>query len=213
MKFIEKQKEPREFSDWKSLANDDWQPTFSALSGSKKAAVKKALKEEQGYICCYCESRLTGDDSHTADNSHIEHFRPQSDSSVDPLDFSNMLCSCQNNLEKGAPRHCGHLKDEWFDSSLLVSPLDNTCETRFSFTADGYIQAYKESDQAASTTIEKLGLDIPKLRALRKSAIEPFLDADLSESELQLFVTGYLKWSGSKLSEFWTTIHYLFDSF
>jgi uncharacterized protein (TIGR02646 family) len=206
MKFIEKQKEPQEFLDWKSLANDNWQPTFSALSGSEKAAVKKALIEEQGCICCYCESRVTDNDS------HIEHFRPQSDSSVDPLDFSNMLCSCQNNLEKGAPRHCGHLKDEWFDSSLLISPLDNTCETRFSFTADGYIQAYKESDQAASTTIEKLGLDIPKLRALRKSVIEPFLDADLSESELLLFVAGYLEWSGSKLNEFWTTIRYLFDS-
>ena len=206
MKFIKKQKEPKAFSDWKDLSNDNWQPNFSMLSDPEKAAVKKALIEEQGCICCYCESRVTADDS------HIEHFKPQDEPSVDPLDFSNMLCSCQNNLEKGAPRHCGHLKDKWFDSSLLVSPLDNTCETRFSFTADGYIQAYKEADQAASTTLEKLGLDIPKLRALRKSAIEPFLDADLSESELQLFVAGYLEWSGSKLNEFWTTIRYLFDS-
>ncbi|MEM9009171.1 MAG: retron system putative HNH endonuclease [Cyanobacteria bacterium P01_F01_bin.86] len=107
MKYIEKTEEPRTFSDWKSLANEDWQPTYGSLSGTIKTDVKAALMAEQGYLCCYCERRLVEDDS------HIEHFRPQSDPMVDPLDFSNMLCSCQNHLKKREPLHCGNLKGDW----------------------------------------------------------------------------------------------------
>ena len=85
MKHIVKQGEPEAFLDWKALANEDWMPTYDDLAGETKKTVKGALMEEQGYICCYCERRLTDGDS------HIEHFQPQSDPAVDPLDFSNML--------------------------------------------------------------------------------------------------------------------------
>ncbi len=74
-------------------------------------------------------------------DSHIEHFRPQSDEAADPLDFSNMLCSCQNKLKKGDPRHCGVLKEDWFDNNLIISPFDSSCETRFAFELDGLIKS------------------------------------------------------------------------
>jgi hypothetical protein len=64
MKHIVKQHEPKAFANWKALANDDWQPTYGDLSGEAKKAVKSALMAEQGYICCYCERRLTEEDSH-----------------------------------------------------------------------------------------------------------------------------------------------------
>lgn len=205
MKHIMKQNEPRAFADWKALANDNWQPTYTDLADEPKNAVKKALMIEQGYICCYCERRLTDDDS------HIEHFKPQSDPAVDPLDFGNLLCSCQNQMRKGEPRHCGNLKDEWFDSDLLVSPFDPGCEERFAFEGDGVIKPAADQDTAASKTIKKLGLDIPKLNSLRGKVIEPFLDRELSNEEFQAFVSGYLnKDTAGRFGEFWTTIRYLF---
>jgi len=205
MKHIVKQGEPQIFTDWKALTNDDWQPTYDDLAGDPKRAVKKALMDEQGYICCYCERRLTDDDS------HVEHFKPQSEEGVDPLDYANMLCSCQNQIRKGEPRHCGNLKDNWFDQNLLVSPLDPACESGFSFTGDGGIHPVTEDDTAAEKTIEKLGLGIPKLNDLRSKAIEPFLDESLSEQDLQDFVSGYLERDVSGyFGEFWTTIRYLF---
>lgn len=208
MKHIAKQVEPKEFADWKALANEDWKPTYGALAGETKKAVKDALMAEQGYICCYCERRLTDNDS------HIEHFQPQSDPAVDPLDFSNLLCSCQNRIKKGEPRHCGNLKDEWFDRNLLVSPLTPGCEDRFAFTGDGFIKPADATDEAAAQTIKKLGLDIPKLNALRTKAIEPFLDDSLSNEEMQIFVSGYLdKDASGRLGEFWTMIRYLFGGF
>ena len=205
MKYILKKTEPPAFSDWKKLANDGWQPTYEILSGEPKEAVKTALMKEQGYICCYCERLLTYADS------HIEHFRPQSDPDVDPLDFSNMLCSCQDQLKKGEPRHCGVLKDDWFDSQLLISPLAPDCETRFAFIGDGRIKPTQETDEAAIETIARLGLDIPKLNAMRAKTIDLFLDKEITNEEMQQFVAGYLrKDENGQYGEFWTTINYLF---
>ena len=205
MKHIVKDQDTPEFDKWKASANDDWQPTYEDLSGTTKEEVKNSLMKEQGYICCYCERRLTDDDS------HIEHFNPRNNNAANPLDYANMLCSCQNRLEQGEPRHCGHLKGDWFDNQLLVSPLDQGCEGHFAYTADGKIQPARKSDDAARMTIEKLGLNINKLSALRKKAIEPFLDENLSEQEFSQFVSGYLrKNTGEMFGEFWTTIDYIF---
>lgn len=159
MKYIVKKGEPREFADWKAMANDDWQPAYGDLRGSVKEAVKISLMED----------------------SHIEHFLPQNAAECDALDFANMLCSCQSKLRKGEPRHCGNLKGKWFEAELLVSPLAVDCENRFAFTGDGGIGAADRRDLAARETIERLGLDIPKLKDLRAKAIEPFLEADLAE--------------------------------
>lgn len=205
MKHIVKDQNTPDFDKWKASANDDWQPTYEDLSGTIKEEVKNSLIKEQGYICCYCERRLTDD------GSHIEHFNPQSNNAVNPLDYANMLCSCQNQLEQGEPRHCGHLKGDWFDNQLLVSPLDPDCEGHFTYTADGKIQPAEKSDDSARMTIEKLGLNVNKLNALRKKAIEPFLDENLSEQEFFQFVSGYLrKNTGGMFGEFWTTIDYIF---
>jgi uncharacterized protein (TIGR02646 family) len=207
MKHIIKQSEPRQFIEWKAQANDDWQPSYDDLRGEIKKIVKKSLMEEQGYICCYCEQRLSFDDS------HIEHFKPQHDPKVDALDYSNILCSCQDRIKKGDPRHCGNLKDKWFDESLLVSPLESSCESRFRFNGDGTICAADAQDIAATTTINKLGLHLPILNDARNKAIEPFLDDILTEAEREKFIYGYLqKDSQGMLGEFWTTIQQLFGA-
>lgn len=209
MKSIIKSPEPVEFALWKEKTNADWQPSYDDLSGDTKRAVKSALMREQGYLCCYCERRLLDNDS------HIEHFKPQNDPLVDPLDFANMLCSCQDQVKKCAPRHCGNLKGGWFDEQMLVSPLSADCAERFAFMGNGNILSTNPADDAAKTTIIKLGLGIPKLNALREKAIEPFLDPILNQDEISLFVSGYLKQDdqSGELGEFWTTIHYLFKDY
>jgi uncharacterized protein (TIGR02646 family) len=208
VKSIQKQNEPQEFTDWKNQANENWQPTWDTLRSQVKQRLKEALMAEQGYICCYCEDRLSENDS------HIEHFIPQNNPSVDPLDFSNLLCSCQDRLKKGEPHHCGKLKDNWFDEKHLISPLDPTCEERFMFTGDGSIEPANSSDKAAMETIERLGLNIRKLQNLRQQVIDPFLDENLSDKDLEQFVTSYLKQSKSgEFNPFWTTIHYLFKTY
>lgn len=206
MKYIVKGAEPQAFAAWKSMENENWKPTYSTLSGDAKKAIKNALMMDQGGICCYCERRLSPEDS------HIEHFKPQG--RHDPLDYSNMLCSCLNQIEKGAPLHCGHLKDKWFDPTLLVSPLTPDCEQRFVFYGNGDIIPADDKDLATAETIDRLGLNIPKLRAMRAGAIEPFLDDSITLEEMRSHVHGYLaKDTENQFSEFWTTIRYLFREY
>ena len=63
MKYIQKGEEPTSFTDWKSKANQDWQPTWDVLRASEKRDLHNALLKEQGYICCYCEMRIGKENS------------------------------------------------------------------------------------------------------------------------------------------------------
>ena len=120
MKHIVKQREPEAFARWKAQANDDWQPTYENMPGDCKRALKAALTAEQGALCCYCETRLH------EEQSHIEHFRPQCDPAVDPLDYGNMLCSCGNRLKKGEPRHNTHLRHT-MSKNRQAANLEQNC--------------------------------------------------------------------------------------
>jgi uncharacterized protein (TIGR02646 family) len=202
MKYIVKDQEPEGLLNWKTLATQEQKTDFEAIPGKVKRLVKQSLMDEQGHLCCYCERRIEDDDS------HIEHFCPRSDESVDPLDYKNLLCSCQKRLKSGEPRHCGVLKDEWFDKKLLISPLSSDCETRFTYTADGGISG---TNEAAMETIKRLGLYISKLTSLREKAIAPFLDEEINNTDFINFVAGYLrKDKKGRFAEFFTTIQYLF---
>lgn len=205
MKYIVKQSEPAGFTAWKIQKNANWQPEYSNMPTDIKQQLKNALLDEQGWICCYCEQEITPDDS------HIEHFRPQSDPNCNPLDYSNLLGSCQKQRRKGEPLHCGNLKADWFDRNLLVSPLDPSCESRFVFLFNGEIQAKDINDQAAEETIQRLGLNIPKLIEKRKKVIEVFLDELLNDIEVANLVSKHLVKKDKKYSPFWSTIHYLFS--
>ena len=208
MKYVIKKQEPSSLSDLKASHPNITYTDLGAYYPAIKSAVKLSLIQEQGYICCYCERRIGTKDS------HIEHFRPQSDPSVDPLDFSNLLCSCLKDKVAGDPLHCGHLKNNWFDPKLLISPLDANCETKFRYKSDGSISPANPNDQSAKETIDRLGLNIPKLIAMRKQVIEQFTDVEnpLQASELQQFVTKYLHQdSQGKFGQFWTTIKYLHE--
>ena len=153
------------------------QPRWNRVPGRVKEAVHKSLMREQGFLCCYCESRVTADDS------HIEHFRPRAAFPDLLFDYENLHCSCQRDPSPGDPRHCGHRKGSWFDEDLLLSPLDPDCEDRLRFTANGAVFPRSRNDAAAETTIKRLGLDLPKLRALRAAAIDALHTASREEIE------------------------------
>ncbi len=123
---------------------------------------------EQGGICCYFERRLDMNDS------HIEHFRPQSEYPAYSLAYSNMLCSCLDKCRKSEPRHCGALKGNWFDDQLLVSPFDPTCQKRFAFLARGEIRPNNDNDQAVVETIKRLGLGFKNLNTSEQKLLNHF---------------------------------------
>ena len=162
MKRIVKDPEPEDFSEWKANARMAHQLNWDEFQKPIKPKVHESLMQEQGFLCCYCETSVTANDS------HIEHFRPRSRYPALEFDYGNLHCSCQGESSQGEPGHCGHRKGGWFDEDLLVSPLSPDCEERFLFTANGDIFPSRGNDAGAQVTIEKLGLDLPKLRALAR---------------------------------------------
>jgi len=227
VKYIQKQREPEEFTQWK-------QKTHTWKQFTKKTRIRNLVKisllNEQFYLCCYCEQSLDNEPSQVeslsdsdineddqpddpslkTEQAHIEHFQPKSNPNVDPLNYENLLCSCLKDWPPNIPLHCGALKDNWFDPVLLISPLDPTCESRFAYSAEGDIIPANPDDIAAATTIEKLGLNIPKLRAMRAAAADLFMDESLSLEEINRLVDDYLQEKNGRLNRFWTTIKYLY---
>ena len=215
MKYIVKESEPLEFTNWKKQDKmfQRGNPKWNRVPSSVKDNIRASLKKEQGYICCYCERELRNNDY------HIEHFKPKDKFSALQLDYSNLICSCQLELKQGEPRHCGNSKGSWFDNNLLISPLNPNCEQQFVFTYNGHILPSNDTNIAAKITIEKLQLDIDKLVDLRKKAIEPFIelfiDENLDANELEKFVNAYLiekENNNGRYNEFYTTIKYLFGN-
>jgi uncharacterized protein (TIGR02646 family) len=185
MKFIQKIPEPQQFTQWKHGNSPDWVPSWDAMDGSPiKRVVKDALLREQGGICCYCGIGIRDDDS------HIDHFRPRHGPNAYPqgeLDYRNLHASCIYDRHEGAKPHCGMKKGSWFNVDLLISPLDPACETQFAFTAYGDIGPRTKGDEAAETTITKLGLRVDFLKKHRAMAIEAsgLLDQTIDASTLR----------------------------
>lgn len=210
MKFIKKSGEPASFQQWKSQGNEDWEPTWDDLRSPEKPQLHDSLLREQGYICCYCQRRIFLEDS------HIEHLKPRTHYPELAIDYNNLLVSCQGEREEPPPLpiHCGHYKKDWYDPKLLVSPLEENCERYFTYTELGEIRPTSDPklQEAAETTIEKLGLNIDKLRAMRRGAIEAITEGldELEELEKQKLISGLTDLNDrGEYTEFCTALAYI----
>jgi uncharacterized protein (TIGR02646 family) len=179
MKYIQKGKEPQNFSDWKATqkslgVNYD----YKCLVNPEKKSVHSSLLSEQGYICCYCCMRVE------QSNSHIEHLVPQSktDSALS-VDYTNMLASCGR--DPNWPEYCGNKKQ---NLSIGVSPLQANCEEFFSYSSSGEILPTTNNlghQKDAQTTIEVLGLNHYDLMQGRIQALKA-LQGIMTQEEAEL---------------------------
>ena len=188
MKYIQKGSTPQELRRWfeGQLLPDGQRINcgYGDMPSDVRAVVKQRLLEEQGGLCCYTGMRVN------SENSHIEHFKPQSACiEYEDVDYRNLLAAYH-----GISKRCqfgAHAKDDWYDENLLVSPLHQSCETKFRFKQFGEIAPSDNEDAAAVETIRRLRLDDQSLEENRRSAIDEFLFPDnlpLSKDQVQRLV-------------------------
>lgn len=170
MRHFVKGPPPAGFEAWKSLANDNWQPTYDDLQNPQKRELHQALLDEQGHVCCYCGRDISLTDS------HIEHFRPQELRDDLALSYDNVFASCIRETAPGAPLHCGHAKGNDFDEALHISPLDVASERRFIYTLTGSVLPTDAADTQATYMSNLLRLDIDFLRNRRLDALAKTFD-------------------------------------
>ena len=213
MRYIHKGEEPESFKSWKALAKTTPNWGYSYLQNPEKRELHEALLREQGHICCYCGMRIT------LSSSHIEHLKPQSTPEPDlSVEYTNLLASCQREREPRKPIHCAVAKDNWYDEDLMVSPLTPNCTDFFIYTDDGQILETNtpEKKAAATTTIDKLRLNIPKLIAMRRQVIQNLLaDIDeLTDEERLKLVQGFeQRDANGQYEEFCGAIAYILNQY
>ena len=184
MKHVKKAAAAPVLDAWKASANLEWQPTYSNLQNPEKHDLHTALLAEQGWVCCYCGRSVAQQDS------HIEHFRPQSQRPDLALSYENLHASCIRETDPGTPLHCGHAKGSEFNETRHISPLDPACEARFIYSFDGQIIATGVADTEATYMVHLLKLDIAFLRDRRQQAIrlvfDPIFLATVTDDELRV---------------------------
>lgn len=156
--------------------------TYEELRKDKAAleSVEESLFVEQGGICAYTGRRIGLAPGPPRDvDFHLEHLAAQAHCSYgQDADYRNLV-ACWPRPNCGfAPPFGAVEKGDWpppEEHHRFVSPLDPGCTGRFSFNHRGEICAADEKDEAATTTIEKLGLAHATLTELRRDAIRGML--------------------------------------
>lgn len=174
MRYIKKVDAPQFFID-----DTHGLTLWSAYSNPKKLLREFILKNEQNYLCVYCESKISADRS----SSHVEHIKPKSQDKYPELtfDYSNLAVSCNGNCygieEDNSSHNCGHIKDNEYDSIKFLSPT-RTLDIRDYFKYDfdeGEIEPSSKNRVKAKYMIDTLHLNETGLSISRKKALEVFI--------------------------------------
>jgi len=133
--------------------------------------LRKALVEEQGYICCFCNKAIDYQQNGNIDIAEIEHLKSQHDFPEWQLAYENLVASCAGDRTEPPKRqiHCNAAKGQ---KSITVMPTLPDCENRFAFTDDGMVYG---RDTDANETIDILNINHFKLIENRKSQISAWL--------------------------------------
>ena len=107
---IEKQAEPREWTEYRLTPGADYEA---------KPFLAKSLLDEQGYICAYCMRRIPHCDKGSNESHRVEHIKCRDRYDDLKLVYSNMLICCPGNIN--GYWHCDKLKD---NDDISFSPFD-----------------------------------------------------------------------------------------
>jgi len=163
MKYIKKTDEPQFFIDdtsdlrKKIITQTNKSKVWDEDYKEKRALKEYILKNEQNYLCGYCESKVTLDDS------HLEHIKPKS-FDYDNLTFkyANLLVSCEGKCytDDKKPLTCGHKKGNKFEENKFLNPTTTTnIRDYFIYTNSGDIGASSLDDVKSKYTMNLLQLN------------------------------------------------------
>jgi len=153
---------------------------------SKKNRLRNIILKEQGFICCFCGSKIGNISNRSIilqeavrpnqHNIRLAHITPRSSRLCSQLDYLNICASC--NAEGGTHIHCDISQASCV---LPVTPLQENCLSYFYFNSFGRIKPnpnLSNDEQAkAVETIKILNLNSDNLEISRQVTIKEFEDS------------------------------------
>ncbi len=178
MKKILKGIEPNTLTEYRSsipirnrnrlnVYNDFNHKSKQECKNNKTGNLRKQLLEEQGYICCYCMSRID------CYNSKIEHFKDQTNNRPLQITYSNLFIACRGN--EGQPyvkQHCDTFKGKISLNSIdLLKNIENQVKYK---PGNGIL--FSNQKNINQEINEVLNLNTKTLKKNRKQAYEGYLN-------------------------------------
>jgi len=177
VKKINKGNEPKTLTNYRSailkkdstsenIYNDFPNKTKAGCNDSDVGNLRKQLLEEQGYLCCYCMSRIN------CDTSKIEHFKDQSANRDLQIDYQNLFIACEGNEGHTKKQtHCDTFKGaNALNHINLLSEVENKIKYQLS---EGMI--YSDDSNIDMEINAVLNLNVKLLKNNRKQAISQFI--------------------------------------
>lgn len=178
MRYIQKCDVPQFFID-----DTQGLSLWNELLAEKKRKLKKyILENEQNGLCCYCEGKVT------VENSHLEHIKPKSlDTQTLTFDYNNLAVSCNGICDSGEEKeYCGHKKQNDFDEAKFLNPtLVKNIREYFLYKDDGEIISSGLDDEKVLYMIILLQLNTFNnyLQEARKKALLEFRNSVIKKAQ------------------------------
>ena len=162
--------------------------------------LKKALLEEQGHLCAYCNGRISLKlNADYKRRIEVEHFLSQDEHPQHDLDYENMLGVCNGvTIEKN--EHCD--KSKKTQQLQQLDPRRSSIEVLLGYTLKGNIES-KKADNIIEADIQLLNLNDSFLVNSRKQA----MDEALRELQRQYPTKQWTKHLFDKEIEKWQSKH------
>lgn len=207
MKKITKGKEPSSLISYRSsIPVGDMEKSNIYDDYKENGILRKQLLEEQGFVCCYCLSRIS------VRNSKIEHFKAQSIYRSKQIEYSNLFVACKGG-EGTKEQHCDTAKA---NKELHHIELYLEIEKSIKYTKHGNVSSLTSTIDAISdltTEInDTLNLNARVLIKNRKQTYEDFKNSmrgKWSKSNLEKAITYYRQKHNGKYAPYSEMMVYL----
>lgn len=177
MLYIRKDHAPQELIADRATPGSDF-------DGLRKEPIRRALLEEQGYLCAYCMCRIED----TYQSTKIEHYKPRSGYPGLQMDYGNMLAVCHGG-EGGDPAHytCDTKKG---DQELRINPQEPSHMKTIRYYDDGRIDSTNEDFQKDIRTLNLndtglIGRRVAALNTLKEEIHDMFKERKATQRGLE----------------------------
>lgn len=171
MRYVRKVSAPQIFID-NTIGISKWED----YPASKKILKEFILKNEQNYLCIYCESKIK------LNSSHLEHIKPKARNKFPHLvfDYNNIVASCNGNChtDDEESHSCGHIKNNEYDDAKFLNPVKLTnIRDFFEYDIDnGEIISSNKNREKSEYMINTLHLNDGGLPLARKKSLAIFIE-------------------------------------